>query len=77
MHTVATVLGPIPIDALGFSLMHEHVLVRGRGGESALTRTRLALMQLRHNYVRTIVDATPSTGAGTRPALCAWRSRAG
>ena len=59
MHTVATVLGPIPIDALGFSLMHEHVLVRGRGGESALTRTRLALMQLRHNYVRTIVDATP------------------
>ena len=68
MKTVETVLGPAETEKLGFSLLHEHILSSGAAmrdgkpdphGKAALSRVRLALMQLKHNYVKTVVDATP------------------
>jgi phosphotriesterase-related protein len=59
MNTVETVLGPINTTELGFSLMHEHALISGENDDKVFSRTRLALMQLKHNYIKSFVDATP------------------
>ena len=67
MTQINTVSGPIDSDDLGFTLMHEHVMVCASGlsesypdllGEDRETRAVAALSKARELGVATIVDAT-------------------
>jgi phosphotriesterase-related protein len=67
MATVNSVLGPIDTKDLGFTLMHEHILVGFAGvyqdypellGDDPLERAVEKLRQTREGGVNTIVDAT-------------------
>jgi phosphotriesterase-related protein len=67
METVNTVLGPVNIDNLGFTLMHEHVIVASAGiirtypellGEQLLERVVQSLIEAKKAGIETIVDAT-------------------
>jgi phosphotriesterase-related protein len=67
MTQINTVLGPIEPDALGFTLMHEHVMVCASGlsesypallGPDPQARAIAALAKAREQGVATIVDAT-------------------
>ena len=67
MTQINTVLGPIEPDALGFTLMHEHVMVCASGllesypdllGPDPAARAVAALSKAREAGISTIVDAT-------------------
>ncbi|MFM8355387.1 MAG: phosphotriesterase, partial [Gammaproteobacteria bacterium] len=67
MGVVNTVLGPISADALGYTLMHEHVMVAASGlytsypdllGQEREARAIAALQQAKAAGIDTIVDAT-------------------
>ena len=67
MEVINGVLGPIEPDDLGFTLMHEHVMVCASGlldsypdllGDDRETRAIAALTRAREEGVSTIVDAT-------------------
>jgi phosphotriesterase-related protein len=67
MSRINTVLGPVESDALGFTLMHEHVMVCANGllesypdllGPDPQARAVAALKKAREEGVSTIVDAT-------------------
>lgn len=66
---IHTVLGPVPVDALGKTLMHEHILVAFPGSEfdprypfdrMAFVETATARLKALHAWgVRTFVDPCP------------------
>jgi len=67
MATVNSVLGPIDTADLGFTLMHEHLLVSSAGvvqnypellGEGFIDRLASGLIRAKEGGVTTIVDAT-------------------
>ena len=67
MTTINTVLGPLDTAELGFTLMHEHLLVAAPGiyrdypellGENLLDRAVDALKQAKEGGVDTVLDAT-------------------
>jgi len=67
MATVNSVLGPIDTKDLGFTLMHEHILVGFAGvyqdyrellGDNPLDRAVNKLKEAKEGGVNTIVDAT-------------------
>jgi phosphotriesterase-related protein len=67
MKTVNSVLGPIRIDDLGFTLMHEHVVVAAAGipqvypellGEHILEHLTQSLIEAKQAGIDTVVDAT-------------------
>ncbi len=67
MDTVNTVLGPLDIDDLGFTLMHEHVIASAAGipqdypellGEDFTGKIVRALTAAKQGGIDTIVDAT-------------------
>lgn len=83
MATVNTVLGPLDTRDLGFTLMHEHVLVAFPGvyreypellGESPLERAVEELRRAKEGGVDTMVDAT-TTDLGRDIELIAEASR--
>lgn len=65
-----TVTGPIPIDSMGLTLIHEHMLVDFIGadsispdrwnGDSVIVKVLPYLMEVKKHGVRTILDCTPS-----------------
>jgi phosphotriesterase-related protein len=68
MNTVNSVLGPLTIDELGFTLMHEHIIGAGAGiaqnypelfGADFMDRIVHSLTQAKDAGIDTIVDATP------------------
>ncbi len=82
--TVNTVLGPKPADELGFTLMHEHVMVAASGlyrtypdlfGEDPETRAIDCLKRAKAGGVDTMVDAT-TFDLGRDPELLARVSKA-
>lgn len=68
MTKVNTVLGPVPVEELGWTLMHEHIYIALLGWEfdprnsfdwqQALESIAGEMGKLRDNGVRTVVDAT-------------------
>ncbi|MDO8674228.1 MAG: phosphotriesterase-related protein [Dehalococcoidia bacterium] len=70
MTKVNTVLGPVPVAALGRALMHEHVFLANPGWdldsrnaarrESDLTQISTELAALREYGVKTILDPSPA-----------------
>ncbi len=83
MATVETVLGPIDTNDLGFTLMHEHVLVAFAGvyqdypdllGADPLDRAVNELKKAREGGIETIVDAT-TTDLGRDIEMIAEASR--
>ena len=67
MTTINSVLGPLDTAALGFTLMHEHLIVAGAGihqnypellGADFMDRIVRALAQAKECRIDTIVDAT-------------------
>jgi phosphotriesterase-related protein len=67
MNTVNTVLGPVNIDNLGFTLMHEHVIVSAAGipqdypellGSDFIDSIVQTLTAAKKNGIDTVVDAT-------------------
>jgi len=83
MATVNTVLGPIDTKDLGFTLMHEHVLVGFAGvyqdypellGADPLERAASELKKAREGGIDTIVDAT-TTDLGRDIEMIAEASR--
>jgi phosphotriesterase-related protein len=67
MKTVNSVLGPISTDGLGFTLMHEHVIVTAAGvsqtypellGEDLLGRLVRSLIEVKNAGITTVLDAT-------------------
>lgn len=70
MRTVQTVLGPVPVDQLGITLMHEHLLIGWPGWEydAAAPRASLSdlvkicterMLEIKALGVRTLVDPCP------------------
>ncbi|GIW44510.1 MAG: phosphotriesterase [Candidatus Binatia bacterium] len=70
MRTVHTVLGPVPADQLGVTLMHEHLLIGWPGWEwdAASPRASLAelakicterMLEIKAHGVQTLVDPCP------------------
>lgn len=70
MRTVPTVLGPVPVDELGVTLMHEHLLIGWPGWEYDVAAPRASLtelakictermLELQSYGVRTLVDPCP------------------
>lgn len=67
MTTINSVLGPLDTAALGFTLMHEHLIVASAGipqnypellGDGFMDRIVDGLLQAREGGINTIVDAT-------------------
>jgi len=67
MTIINSVLGPVNADDLGFTLMHEHLLIASAGisqnfpeliGASAVERIARELKRSREAGITTIVDAT-------------------
>jgi len=67
MPTVNTVLGPLDIEALGFTLMHEHIITASAGvtqnypellGADFMDRIIHGLTEAKQGGIDTIVDAT-------------------
>lgn len=67
MTTVNSVLGPLSTDVLGFTLMHEHLIVAAAGitqnypellGDNFTDRIVCGLTQAKDGGINTIVDAT-------------------
>ena len=67
MKDVMTVCGPVPVDRLGKTLMHEHIIASAPGiadnypelNENAMERMCRDLKQMKSLGIRTVVDATP------------------
>ena len=77
---VNTVLGPLPAEKLGTTLMHEHFVFAYPGWFADATiapenyrdllKTNLQVIQTAQKYgIKTIVDATPNDVGGRNPAL--------
>jgi len=84
MNTINSVLGPLAGDELGFTLMHEHVMVCASGlyqsypdllGEQREARAIAALQAAKAGGVDTLVDAT-TFDLGRDPQLLATVSQA-
>lgn len=84
--SINTVLGPIAPDALGFTLMHEHVLVAASGlyqsypdllGRGPEARAIEALKRAKAAGIDTIVDATTFDLGRHAPLLAAVSKASG
>ncbi|MBM4203957.1 MAG: phosphotriesterase-related protein [Gammaproteobacteria bacterium] len=79
MPSVMTVTGPVDVNQLGFTLMHEHVLISASGlmksypallGPDPETRAINALKESKAHGIQTMVDAT-TFDLGREPELLA------
>ncbi len=82
MATVPGVLGPIDTADLGFTLMHEHILIANPAmrkafpdwidPEAHVEKATAEVLAAKERGVRTIVDLTPSTSDATSRSSPPW-----